>query len=249
MGSERAGHGWATNTFTFFHLIFSYLHGFFFWPISSQGLYHQPYTTPNSTHHTALHGVVGDGECVNSDPGPWGFTIPLLAEQTLSIYRDLYARSRPGKLIWKNTFYWNIVDLQCGVPFLCTAKWISLYSFFRFFSHIVEKEMAIHSSILAWRILWTKEPGGLVHGVTKSGTWLGDFHFHFSHTGHYWVLSRLLCAIVVQPKSCVRLFATPWTIAHKASLSLTISWSSPMFMSIELVISVQVFISYLFYIW
>ena len=27
--------------------------------------------------------------------------------------------------------------------------------------------MAAHSSILAWRIPWTEEPGG-VHGVTKS---------------------------------------------------------------------------------
>ena len=26
---------------------------------------------------------------------------------------------------------------------------------------LLEKEMAAHSSILAWRILWTKEPGGL----------------------------------------------------------------------------------------
>ena len=25
----------------------------------------------------------------------------------------------------------------------------------------LEKEMAIHYSILAWRILWTEEPGGL----------------------------------------------------------------------------------------
>ena len=32
-----------------------------------------------------------------------------------------------------------------------------------------EKEMATHSSILAWRIPWTEEPGGLpVHGVAKS---------------------------------------------------------------------------------
>ena len=30
----------------------------------------------------------------------------------------------------------------------------------------LEKEMATHSSILAWEILWTEEPGGLhtVHG-------------------------------------------------------------------------------------
>ena len=34
----------------------------------------------------------------------------------------------------------------------------------------LEKGMAIHSSILAWRIPWTEEPGGLltVHAVTKS---------------------------------------------------------------------------------
>ena len=32
----------------------------------------------------------------------------------------------------------------------------------------LEKEMATHSSILAWEIPWTEEPGGLqVHGVTK----------------------------------------------------------------------------------
>ena len=33
----------------------------------------------------------------------------------------------------------------------------------------LEKEMATHSSILAWRIPWTEEPRELtVHGVTKS---------------------------------------------------------------------------------
>ena len=33
------------------------------------------------------------------------------------------------------------------------------------------------------------------------------------------------CIIVVQSLSCVQLFATPWTAAHQASLSLTVSWS------------------------
>ena len=33
----------------------------------------------------------------------------------------------------------------------------------------LEKEMASHSSTLAWRIPWTEEPGGL-HGVAKSQT-------------------------------------------------------------------------------
>ena len=31
------------------------------------------------------------------------------------------------------------------------------------------KEMASHSSILAWRMPWTEQPGGL-HGVTKNQT-------------------------------------------------------------------------------
>ena len=38
-----------------------------------------------------------------------------------------------------------------------------------------EKEMATHSSILAWRILWTKEPGRLQSmGLSKSQTQLSD---------------------------------------------------------------------------
>ena len=36
----------------------------------------------------------------------------------------------------------------------------------------LEKEMAAHSSILAWELPWAKEPGRLYHGVTKSWTQL-----------------------------------------------------------------------------
>ena len=38
---------------------------------------------------------------------------------------------------------------------------------------------------------------------------------------------------VVQLLSCIWLFATPWTAAHQASLSFTISWSLLRLMSIE----------------
>ena len=38
---------------------------------------------------------------------------------------------------------------------------------------------------------------------------------------------------IVQLLSCVQLFATPWTIAHQASLSFTISWSLLKLMSVE----------------
>ena len=39
--------------------------------------------------------------------------------------------------------------------------------------------------------------------------------------------------IVIQSLRHVRLFETPWAAARQASLSLTISQSSPKFMSIE----------------
>ena len=40
----------------------------------------------------------------------------------------------------------------------------------------LEKEMTTHSSILALRIPWTEEPGGLLHGVANSRTQLSDKH-------------------------------------------------------------------------
>jgi len=46
----------------------------------------------------------------------------------------------------------------------------------------LEEEMARHSGILAWKIPWTEEPGGLqstVHKVAKSQTRLST-HTYFS---------------------------------------------------------------------
>ena len=45
----------------------------------------------------------------------------------------------------------------------------------------LEKEMAIHSSILAWRIPWTEEPGGLesMGPQRVRNDWAKHFHFHF----------------------------------------------------------------------
>ena len=45
----------------------------------------------------------------------------------------------------------------------------------------LEKGMATHSSILAWRIPWTEEFGGLVHGIAKSWTQLSN-SLPFTHT-------------------------------------------------------------------
>ena len=34
----------------------------------------------------------------------------------------------------------------------------------------LEEEMGTHSTILAWEIPWTEEPGGLQYRITKNGT-------------------------------------------------------------------------------
>ena len=59
-----------------------------------------------------------------------------------------------------------------GVSFQDPENLLKLYSL---------KEMATHSSILAWKISWMEEAGRLqtVHGVAKSQTRLSDFTFTF----------------------------------------------------------------------
>ena len=56
-----------------------------------------------------------------------------------------------------------------------TKSWTQLSDFTFFLQFLLEKEMATHSSVLAWRIPWTEEPGGAtVHGVIKSQTQLSN---------------------------------------------------------------------------
>ena len=92
----------------------------------------------------------------------------------------------------------------------------------------LEKEMATDSSILAWRLPWTEEPGRLQS--TGSQRVRQDWAPSVSLS-----LSAFLCQTVhsVQSLSCVQLFATPWTAASQASLSITNSQSSLRLMSIE----------------
>ena len=44
----------------------------------------------------------------------------------------------------------------------------------------LEKGMATHSSVLAWRIPWTEEPGGLQSMGSQSQTRLSNFLSFFS---------------------------------------------------------------------
>ena len=56
----------------------------------------------------------------------------------------------------------SILTFGCGFLFLLCFT-------FPFHFHALEKEMATHSSVLAWRIQGTGEPGGLPSGITQLG--------------------------------------------------------------------------------
>ena len=88
--------------------------------------------------------------------------------------------------------------------------------------------MATHSSTLAWETPGTEEPGRLQS--TGSQTVRHDLVRLDS-----WQRLNLSQFSPVQSLSRVQLFATPWTAARQASLSIANSWSLLRLMSIELV--------------
>ena len=71
-----------------------------------------------------------------------------------------------------------------------------------------------------------------IHGVAKSRTRLSDWTELKPFKVTQWFIITSV-AVVVQSLSHVWLFATPWTAACQASVSLTISRSSPRFMFID----------------
>ena len=70
-----------------------------------------------------------------------------------------------------------------------------------------------------------------LESATDTGS--GQYFNKFIDTNFYeFITYRKYCNLVVHSFSLVQLFATLWTAAHQASLSLTISQNLPMFMSI-----------------
>jgi len=125
---------------------------------------------------------------------------------------------------------------------------------FTFYFHALEKEMATHSNVLAWRIPGTGEPGGLPSmGSHRVGhdwrdlavaAWISTLSLgnniilKFVHSK---IRHKRINAVIVLSLSCVRLFVTPWTTAHHTSLSLTTSQSLLKLMLTESVMSSQPF--------
>ena len=124
---------------------------------------------------------------------------------------------------------------------------------FTFHFHALEKEMATHSSVLAWRIPGMGETGGLLStGSHRVGHDWSDLAaaavclymcaYTFLYVRVFWwpwgttsVFSFVpLCCSVTQ--SCLTL-PPSWTAAHQASLPFTISQSLLKLMSIKLVMT------------
>ena len=72
----------------------------------------------------------------------------------------------------------------------------------------LEKEMATHSSILAWRTPWTDELGRLhtVHGVTKSRTRLSDF------TSLHFMVDYCICFLWAFICVCSVIYLNSWLL-------------------------------------
>ena len=69
-----------------------------------------------------------------------------------------------------------VVIIYCGCNF-SFLYWLMMLSFLC----TLEKEMATHSSILAWRIPWTEELGGLQSTGCKESDTTERLHFTFTY--------------------------------------------------------------------
>jgi len=63
----------------------------------------------------------------------------------------------------------------------------------------LEEEMATSSSILAWKIPWTEEPGrATVHGAANSQTRLSNWALRTHTSNHYVVYLKLIqCSMLI----------------------------------------------------
>ena len=134
-------------------------------------------------------------------------------------------------------------DHQMVLEKLHIHLWFPWILFFILIS-ILEKEMANHSSILAWRILWTREPGGLLtmglHRVEHDWSDLARMHACIGERSgnplQYSCLENLRdrgawwAAVYGVPQSWTRLMqlssSSSISILHPNYLSLCFKWVS-----------------------
>ena len=94
----------------------------------------------------------------------------------------------------------------------------------------LEKGMATHSSILAWSIPWTEEPGGLQSTRSQSRTWLSDFTFTFfsRYTQSSWSVLKVYWKI----KTFATLVPSLYSEGHSCLVFASFSWE-PLFSTLS----------------
>ena len=112
------------------------------------------------------------------------------------------------------------------------------------------KGMATHSSVLAWRIPWTEEPGGLQSMGSQSLTWLRDWHFYFTYNDTHFHPSNpmYICTHIIIQTSIYTFIYTSYihTIKHThIHLSIHASIHPPIHSSI--LPSIQLFNKHVFF--
>ena len=158
-------------------------------------------------------------------------------------YIDWFPCVKPSLWIWDASQLVVVYDLLCVVGF-------SLLIFCWEFLHLWSAEI-LACAFLFWCIFvwfWYQDDGGCVEYLLECTLLLRlleEFEkaqyklFLYVCRIHLW--SQLVLDFglffLVQLLSHVRLSVTPWTAAHQASLSLTISQSLPKFMSTESVMA------------
>ena len=82
----------------------------------------------------------------------------------------------------------------------------------------LEKEMATQSSILAWNIPWTEEPGRLQSMGLRSQTWLSDFILYFCNIIYFCLTPKFMSPAqillpdirFVYPNASMKIDAIDW---------------------------------------
>ena len=116
----------------------------------------------------------------------------------IKLLKDIDLQIRMPILLIDNMSYNKVVQMVKNPPAMQETRVWSLGG-----EDPLEKEMATHSSILAWRIPGTEEPGGLQSTWSKSQTWLTDCAFNASYS---WSISRavnknhVICKLIFRPR-------------------------------------------------
>ena len=122
-------------------------------------------------------------------PTPWSQTARLHKWEKTTFY---WLSLPPGGTLlwwlnqvhgWPNKHLWKTLQEWLEEPygeFHCVNM---VHNLTLFISPGLEKEMATRSSILAWRIQWTKEPGRLqsMGSQESDTTWRLNHHHHHHH--------------------------------------------------------------------